>query len=60
MISRNRGEKKREQGNNVILKTKHKKEKEETKEIFHKIWIKIICEKNLRYPPRPTGLKSEK
>jgi hypothetical protein len=29
MISRNRGEKKREQGNNVILKTKHKKVKEE-------------------------------
>ncbi len=48
MISRNRIEKKREKGNNVILKTKHKKVKEETKEIFHKIWIKIICEKNLR------------
>jgi hypothetical protein len=29
MISRNRREKKREQGNNVILKTKHKKVKEE-------------------------------
>ena len=37
MISRNRIEKKREKGNNVILKTKHKKVKEETKEIFHKI-----------------------
>ena len=48
MISRNRIEKKREQGNNVIIKTKHKKMKEETKEIFHKIWRKIICEKNLR------------
>jgi len=29
MISRNRREKKREQGNNVILKTKNKKVKEE-------------------------------
>jgi hypothetical protein len=34
MISRNRREKKREQGNNVILKTKHKKEKEVNKRNF--------------------------